>query len=62
MGQIKEDNPPPNPTKISDPRADWYIGNYGDESWELDALEPARLTSLVEQAIEDRIDLMLIKI
>lgn len=38
--QIDEFTPPPNPAKLSDSRAGAYIAEYGDESWELDALEP----------------------
>ena len=40
--QIDEFNPPPNPAKITDPRAGWYIEEHGDVSWEVDALPPAR--------------------
>lgn len=57
MEQVKQFNPPPNPAKISDPRANWYIERYGNTSWELDALPPKELISLVEEAILDRIDL-----
>ena len=45
-------NPPPNPTKLTDSRAPLYIREYGMESWELDALEPAVLDQLVTEAIE----------
>lgn len=47
MDQIEQYEPPPNPAKMSDSRADVYVENYGDESWELDALEPAVLAALV---------------
>lgn len=47
MEQIQRYAPPPNPAKLSDARATSYIRKYGDESWELDALEPNVLTSLV---------------
>lgn len=57
MDQVKQFNPPPNPAKISDPRADWYIERYGNTSWELDALPPKELIRLVEDAILERIDL-----
>ncbi len=33
--QIKQYNPPPNPAKITDPRAKGYIVQYGNVSWEL---------------------------
>jgi len=49
--QIQEFNPPPNPAKISDSRAKAYIAEFGDESWELDALEPAVIVGLIRTAI-----------
>jgi len=51
MDQIEEFNPPPNPAKITDSRAKEYIKKHGDESWELDALEPRILAALVEDAV-----------
>lgn len=54
--QVEEYQPPPNPAKISDPRAGVYIVNHGDESWELDALEPAVIADLIRQEIETLID------
>ena len=53
MDQIDEYNPPPNPTKLTDSRAEDYILNYGYDSWELDALEPQVLDGLIVSAIED---------
>lgn len=49
--QIDEYNPPPNPAKLSDSRSTQYIAMYGDESWELDALEPRVLADLVRDAV-----------
>jgi hypothetical protein len=40
MDQVEHYGPPPNPAKITDSRCAGYIRNYGEESWELDALEP----------------------
>ena len=57
MDQVEEHQPPPNPTKTADSRAESYIDQFGTECWELDALDPATLDALVEDAIEDRIDL-----
>lgn len=34
-------------------RADSYVAEFGNESWELDALEPAVLTDLVRTAVAD---------
>lgn len=56
MQQIKKYNPPPNPAKITDPRAKGYIAEFGNKSWELDALKPEVLNSLTESAIQDYID------
>jgi len=53
MKQIKQFNPPPNPAKITDTRVKDYIKKYGNESWELDALEPTLIRSLIEEAILD---------
>lgn len=53
MDQIDEYQPPPNPTKVTDSRADAYIRQFGNESWELDALEPSVLNGLVESEIDD---------
>jgi hypothetical protein len=53
MDQIEEHEPPPNPAKTTDSRFASYIDRYGDESWELDALEPAVLADLVRTAVEE---------
>lgn len=47
MEQIEEFNPPPNPAKLTDSRCGKYISQYGDESWELDALEPKVIHRLI---------------
>jgi len=49
--QIELYNPPPNPAKQTDSRYSAYADEYGDESWELDALDPATLESIVEPVI-----------
>lgn len=51
MDQIRQYNPPPNPAKLSDPRAKWYIQKYGQSSWELDALRPDVLIKIAEEGI-----------
>jgi len=51
MDQIQEYDPPPNPTKLTDSRAGKYIQQYGYESWELDALEPNTLITLIQNKI-----------
>ena len=47
MDQIRQYNPPPNPAKETDSRFGAYISRYGDESWELDALDPSTLDTLI---------------
>jgi hypothetical protein len=56
MDQVTQYNPPPNPAKITDSRADGYIAEFGHESWELDALEPTVLEALVRAAITGILD------
>lgn len=56
MDQIRQYNPPPNPAKETDTRASGYIKQYGNSSWELDALEPRILDGLITAAIKDRLD------
>jgi len=51
MPQVEQYNPPPNPAKITDSRAEGYIAEFGDESWELDALEPAVIATLIRDAV-----------
>jgi hypothetical protein len=57
MPQITQYNPPPNPAKITDSRAEGYIAEFGAESWELDALEPSVIGELIRAAITEVIDL-----
>jgi hypothetical protein len=57
MDQITDDLPP-SPVKVTDSRTNSYRDTYGtDDCWELDALEPAVLDNLVEQAILARLDM-----
>ena len=55
--QIRAYNPPPNPAKITDPRAKDFMKNYGGTSWEVDALKPQILHKIVEDAILKNIDI-----
>jgi hypothetical protein len=52
MDQVEEYSPPPNPAKTTDSRYAGYIAEYGDESWELDALDPTTLAGIIENAIK----------
>lgn len=56
MAQIEEHDPPPNPAKVTDSRFGGYQAEYGDESWELDALNPTILAGLVEEQIDRYLD------
>jgi len=53
MSQVEEYSPPPNPAKITDSRAEKYIEEFGNESWELDALEPAVIAQLIRDAVDE---------
>jgi hypothetical protein len=53
MDQVEEYQPPPNPAKSTDARFAGYADEFGEESWELDALPPDVLTNLVTDAIID---------
>lgn len=47
LEQIEAYQCPPNPAKVTDSRYQSYQEVYGDESWELDALEPKVLSQLI---------------
>lgn len=51
MDQIEEYNPPPNPAKVTDSRFSDYEAKFGSESWELDALDPATIVSLIRETV-----------
>jgi hypothetical protein len=53
MAQVEAYNPPPNFAKVTDSRFAAYQERYGDESWELDALNPATLTGLITDIAEE---------
>ena len=54
--QVQQYNPPPNPAKVTDSRAAEYISQYGDTSWELDALPPNAFRDLIETHVLDYVD------
>lgn len=56
MPQIKQYDPPPNPAKLTDPRAQAYIDKYGEHSWEVDALPPDVLARMIRKALKSVID------
>lgn len=51
MNQIKQYDPPPNMAKSRDPRYEDYRRLYGEDSWELDALNPLVIQKLISDAI-----------
>jgi hypothetical protein len=56
MDQIQQYQPPPNPTKTTDSRSQGYVDQYGEQSWELDALDPPVIVGLIQAAILARRD------
>jgi len=54
--QIEQYGPPPNPAKLTDSRAEGYIERFGDDSWELDALDPPTLNALITTEIDTYIE------
>lgn len=51
MEQVREYDPPPNPAKVTDSRFKKYRDEYGEESWELDALQPTKFRELIEEQL-----------
>ncbi len=56
MDQIGAYSPPPNPAKTTDSRSSAYIAEFGNDSWELDALEPKVITDLIRKTVNRLID------
>lgn len=54
--QIKRYDPPENPVKLKDTRANTYVAEHGYSSWELDALEPTVLAELVNNFVDEHRD------
>jgi hypothetical protein len=54
--QVEEWQPPENPAKETDSRYATYVHEYGESSWELDAVEPRALADLVRNGIQELID------
>lgn len=50
--QVEQYSPPPNPAKLTDSRINSYSDQYGFDSWELDALEPAVISGLITTQID----------
>jgi hypothetical protein len=56
MEQVRRYNPPPNPAKPNDSRYRAYARQHGEESWELDALDPDVLIGLIEENVRFYVD------
>lgn len=56
MPQIKQYNPPPNPAKMTDPRAVAFVAQHGSSSWEVDALPPNVLQGLIRNELNKYVD------
>ena len=55
MAQIRQYSPPPNPAKLTDSRGSSYVRTYGNQSWELDALDPPMLVELISRHVRSLI-------
>jgi hypothetical protein len=55
--QVETYKPPPNPAKLSDSRSKEYVKRHGYSSWEVDALPPTTLRTIIETAIEGLLDM-----
>ena len=51
MEQVEQYDPPPNPAKTTDSRFNGYALEYGEDSWELDALDPSVLAALIREHV-----------
>jgi hypothetical protein len=57
MDQVDQYGPPPNPAKDTDSRSDAYVAEFGDSSWELDALDPPVIAALIRDEVDGIVDL-----
>lgn len=57
MAQVNQYTPPPNPTKLTDSRASGFIKKFGRSSWEVDALPPNVLHTLIDDAFTSVLDM-----
>jgi hypothetical protein len=57
MEQVEQYDPPPNPAKMTDPRAGDFVAKNGKQSWEVDALPPNILTQVITDSILTYLDM-----
>ena len=53
MNQIEELDPPPSPAKADDARYRDYQERFGDDCWELDAIEPQQMRDLIRSSVAE---------
>lgn len=51
MDQVRQYDPPPNPAKETDKRYESYREEFGEDSWELDALDPQVIDELITETV-----------
>lgn len=56
MHQVEEYSLPPNPAKSTDSRFGKFVEEFGDESWELDAMAPSAIDELITSTVRELID------
>lgn len=56
MDQVEEYDPPPNPAKQTDSRFTGYEAQYGDTSWELDALPQRVIGQIITAAVKEHLN------
>jgi hypothetical protein len=56
MDQVERYGPPPNFAKETDSRFASYVRQYGENCWELDALDPDVIATLIRREIEGLLD------
>lgn len=54
--QVRQFDPPENPVKFSDSRAEAYVAKHGRHCWEVDALPPDELARIIRRAFNSIID------
>lgn len=55
--QVKKYKPPPNFAKVKDSRYKKYVNEFGQDCWELDALEPSIIEGLIDMEVKKYINI-----
>ena len=55
--QVRQYSPPPNPAKKTDSRYNRFVEEHGEESYELDALAPDVISTMIENSIKAFLDM-----